>query len=189
MAYVEAGRAVSARMRPRVLAVIGAAAAGALVAATLARFGLSSRGAVWSAAQVLLVFLAAYDVATRRVPNRVTLPAAAAVVILRAALAPGALVETAAAGAAAFAFFLAFAVLTKEGVGMGDVKLAGLIGLLLGKAALLALLLGTIFGGVAAVSVLVASRGAGRGRAFAYAPYLCLGAAVAMLASHLPGLA
>jgi leader peptidase (prepilin peptidase)/N-methyltransferase len=189
MAYVEAGRAVSSRVRPRVLAVISAAAAGALVAATFARFGLGSRGAVWSAAQVLLVFFAAYDLATRRVPNRVTLPAAAAVVILRAAFAPGALAETAAAGAAAFAFFLAFAVLTKGGVGMGDVKLAGLIGLLLGNAALLALLLGTAFGGIASAGILVARRGGGRGRAFAYAPYLCLGAAVAILASRLPGLA
>jgi leader peptidase (prepilin peptidase) / N-methyltransferase len=188
MAYVEAGRAVSSRARQRMLVVIAAAAAGALVAATLARFGLSSRGAAWAVVQVLLVFLASYDVATRRVPNRVTLPAAAAAVILRAALAPGALVETLAAGAAAFAFFLAFAVLTKEGVGMGDVKLAGLIGLLLGKAALLALLLGAIFGGVAAVGIVVARRGGGRGQAFAYAPYLCLGAAVAILASHLPGL-
>src|SRR5262249_7303704 len=135
----------------------------------------------------LLVFVACFDVATRRVPNRLTIPTATALVVLRAAFAPSALPATLIAGAAAFAFFLLVFALTRGGIGMGDVKLAALVGLLLGKAALPALLIGTIAGGLASLLVLVARRG-GRGQTIAYAPYLCLGAALAILAFKLPEL-
>jgi leader peptidase (prepilin peptidase)/N-methyltransferase len=179
-------RALS-RARMHVLVVIGAAVGSALVAATLLHFGLRGQGAAWAAAQLLLCFLAVFDVATRRVPNRVTLPAAAAALILRAVLAPSSLVEAVAAGATAFAVFLVIAVLTRGGLGMGDVKLAGLLGLLLGRAVLPALLIGVILGGVASAAVFVMRRN-GRGRTIAYAPYLCLGGSVAILALGPPPL-
>src|SRR5438067_4062374 len=123
-----------ARPGLRGLGLVGSLAAVLLVGATLIRFGISIRGIVWAAAQVLLVFVACFDLATRRVPNRVILPAAAAAFVLRAAFAASSLPEALAAGAIAFAFFLLVAVLARGGMGMGDVKLAGLIGLLLGEA-------------------------------------------------------
>ena len=70
---------------------------------------------------------------------------------------------------------------------MGDVKLAGLLGLLLGSAALPALFLGVIAGGIASAAVLVTHRRE-RGRAIAYAPYLCFGGAVAIVAFSVPPL-
>jgi leader peptidase (prepilin peptidase)/N-methyltransferase len=167
---------------------VGGSFAGVLLAgAALVRFGLTAHGFVWAAAELLLVFLACYDLVTRRVPNRLTLPAAVAAVVLRAAFVPSSLPWALGAGAAAFAFFLLVAILTRGGMGMGDVKLAGLIGLLLGKAALSALFLGILAGGLASLAVLLAGR-RGRGYAIAYAPYLCLGAGIAILAFGPPAL-
>jgi leader peptidase (prepilin peptidase)/N-methyltransferase len=172
----------------RTLSIAGSAIAGALVAATFTRFGLGGEGAAWAAAQLLLVFLAAFDLATRRVPNWATAPAEVAVIVLRGAFAPSTLIEAAAAGAIAFGIFLVIAMITRGGIGMGDVKLAGLIGLLLGRAAVPALFLGIVAGGLASAVVLITHRG-GCHTAIAYAPYLCLGAAIGILAFSAPALA
>jgi leader peptidase (prepilin peptidase)/N-methyltransferase len=169
------------------LVVAGSFTATLLAGAAGVRFGGNAQGVLWAAAQVLLVFLACFDLATRRVPNRVLLPTAIAVVVLRAGFAPSTLPETLVAGAAAFAFFLVVIVLTRGGMGMGDAKLAALIGLLLGKAALPGLLIGILAGGLGSLAVLVLRRG-GRGQTIAYAPYLCLGAAIAILAFSVPEL-
>lgn len=174
------------RLRLRPLAVVGSLAGALFVAATLIRYGIDARAMLWAGAQLLLAFLACFDLATRRVPNWVTVPAAVVVVVLRGAFAPSTLLEMLTAGAIAFGFFLLVAVLTRGGLGMGDVKLAGLIGLLLGKAALPALFVGVVAGGAASLVVLVWSRR--RGHTVAYAPYLCFGAAIAILAFGPPPL-
>jgi prepilin signal peptidase PulO-like enzyme (type II secretory pathway) len=164
----------------------GIVIAGVLVALTLVRFGAGGLGAAWSLAQLLLVFIAAFDVATRRIPDRVTLPAMGIVLVLRLAFATGTVPEALVAGAAGFAAFFLLAVLTRGGFGMGDVKLAGLLGLLLGKALLASLVLGVVAGGIASAAVLIATRD--RRRAIAYGPYLCLGAVLGILALHPPPL-
>ena len=171
----------------RVLSVAASATAVFLAGAALARFGATANGIAWAAAELLLVFLAAFDIATRRVPNRVTAPAAVVVVVLRLAFVHSALLEMAVAGAAAFAVFLLLAVFARGGLGMGDVKLAGLLGLLLGTAVVPALFLGVIVGGVASAAVMLTHRGE-RGRTIAYAPYLCFGGAIAILAFTVPPL-
>ena len=173
--------------RRTTLAVAAAAAASALVVLTLRHYGVTALGAAWSGAQLLLVFVAAFDVMTRRIPNRVTAPAALVVLALRAAFEHSTLPAAAAAGAIAFGAFFLFALLTRGGIGMGDVKLVGLLGLLLGKAVLPALLLGVVAGGIGSLVVLVARSG-GRGHTFAYGPYLCLGAALGILAFGPPPL-
>lgn len=169
------------------LVVLASAAAIAFAGAAFARFGFSANGTAWAAAELLLVFLAAFDIATRRVPNRVTAPAALGVIVLRVAFVHSALTETFVAGGAAFAVFLFLAVFSRGGLGMGDVKLAGLLGLLLGTAAVPALFLGVIVAGIAAAAVLLTHRGQ-RGRTIAYAPYLCFGGAIAIVAFSAPPL-
>lgn len=175
------------RSRVVVIAGVGTLAGAALCAWTLARFGLGWRGATWALAQLLLVFVACFDVATRRIPNRAVLPAAVVVLLLRAVFTPGTLAQAAVAGVAAFLGFLALAAATRGGFGMGDVKLAGLLGLLLGKAVLAALFVGVVAGGLGSAVAVVVHRG-GRGRTLAYGPYLCLGAALAILAFEPPSL-
>lgn len=77
-------------------------------------------------------------------------------------------------------FFL-FALLSRGTLGAGDVKLAGVIGLMVGfPQAVAALLQGVLLAGLAAILLLVTRR-AGRKSYMAYAPYLCLAALVALL--------
>ena len=158
-----------------------------LAAATLVVRGADIDGICWAAVQVVLVALAAEDLRSRRIPNAVTAPAAVAAVALRVALERSELVEILVAGAGAFAVFLVLALVTRGGLGMGDVKLAGLLGLLLGTAVVTALFLGTLAGGVASAALL--ARGRKRGTTLAYGPYLCFGGAAAVLLLHLPRLA
>jgi leader peptidase (prepilin peptidase) / N-methyltransferase len=163
------------------------AVAALLAITTMVVRGADADGICWALVQVVLVGLAAEDLRSRRIPNAVTAPAAAAAIVLRAAFERSELVEILIAGAGAFAFFLILALLTRGGLGMGDVKLAGLLGLLLGTAVAPALFVGTLAGGVASAALL--ARGRKRGTTLAYGPYLCLGGAVAVLALHLPRLA
>lgn len=178
LAAVPALRIVESGRRYALVAT--ALATCAAVGLTLRHFGLTTEGFVWSAVQVLLGFIAAWDVLTRRILNAVVVPAALVVIVARAVFAPSALPESLLAGVLAFAVFLMLAILARGGLGMGDVKLAGLIGLLLGRASVGALLAGCIAGGVAAV-LLILSRRATAKSTFAYGPYLALGAALWIL--------
>jgi leader peptidase (prepilin peptidase)/N-methyltransferase len=165
----------------------GVFAAVSLVYLTFARFGAGGVATAWSLAQLLLVFIACFDVLTHRIPNRATVPAAAVVLVLRAVFSTGTLPEALIAGVAGFAAFFLLVIVTRGGFGMGDVKLAALLGLLLGEALLPALLFGVVFGGIASAVVALAVQG-GRRKAIAYGPYLCLGAALGILAFSPPPL-
>lgn len=159
-------------MAPAVLAA-------GLAALTVVRLGADADGLAWALAQLLLVGIAAYDAATRRILNVVTGPAVVAAIALRVAFVRSALPEVLIAGAVAAVAFLLFAVAT-GGLGMGDVKLAGLLGALLGEAALPGLIVGTVVGGIVSLA-LIAHSSEWRGRKIPYGPYLCLGGAVAIL--------
>lgn len=167
-------------------AYLPAAVAVALAVATVVARGPGVDAICWAAVQVALVALAAEDIRCRRIPNAVTGPAAAAAVGLRVAFERSELVEILLAGAGAFAVFLAVAVIARGGLGMGDVKLAGLLGLLLGTAVIPALFLGTLAGAIASAAIMVRRRE--RGATMAYGPYLCFGGAIAVLALNLPRL-
>lgn len=176
--------AEEARAQRRFL-VPGLVVTGVMAVLTVVHLGASADSVGWGLAQCLLGGLAIADLETRRIPNVVTGPAAVLAVTLRVAFVHSALIEILVAGAAAAAVFLLFALFARMGV--GDVKLAGLLGLLLGRAVVPGLLVGTIAGGVAAIALL-ASPVAWRGRTLAYGPYLCLGGAVAILAFGPPAL-
>jgi leader peptidase (prepilin peptidase)/N-methyltransferase len=171
----------------RLAAPAAVVVAAGVVSATLVRYGLGWTGAAWSAVQVALVALAWVDLRERRLPNAIVVPLGAAAIVLRAAFERHALVEILVAGAIAFIAFLALAVATRGGLGMGDVKLAAAEGLLVGKVAVEALLLGVVLGGLAA-ALLLATRRAGRRTTYAYGPYLALGAVIAILAFGPPPL-
>jgi leader peptidase (prepilin peptidase)/N-methyltransferase len=130
-----------------------------------------------------LVPLALVDLATRRLPNALTGPAAALAVALGLALDPGGEAERLLAGAAAGGFFLAAALAYPQGMGMGDVKLAAVLGLFLGREVTAALLVALI-AGVAAGAAIIARKGAAAGRktAIPFGPFLALGGVVAVLA-------
>jgi leader peptidase (prepilin peptidase) / N-methyltransferase len=163
-----------------------AALALALAGLTVATKGADANDVAWGGVQALLVVIAAEDIRTRRIRNVVVGSAGVLAVLARLAFAADELVPCLVAGLVAFLVFLVLALIVRGGIGMGDVKLAGLIGLLLGGTAAAALFIGTVAGGAAAVVLLVRSRS--RRATYAYGPYLCFGAACAILALDVPRL-
>jgi leader peptidase (prepilin peptidase)/N-methyltransferase len=130
-----------------------------------------------------LVPMALIDLDHRIIPNALTGPAALVAVVLGLALDPSGQVERLAAGALAGGFFLAAALARPGGMGMGDVKLAGVLGLFLGAPVAVALLVALV-AGVAVSAVIVARVGveAGRRTAVPFGPFLALGGVAAVLA-------
>lgn len=127
-----------------------------------------------------LVPVTLIDLDTRRIPNAITLPSAIAALAAGLALDLDFVPEQLIAGAAAFAFFFLAAWLYPRGMGMGDVKLAGVLGLYLGRAVAPAIFIALITGVVVGI-VIIARVGqeAGRKTAVPFGPFLALGGIVA----------
>ncbi|MEZ4734438.1 MAG: A24 family peptidase [Caldilineaceae bacterium] len=119
--------------------------------------------------------VAVIDLEHRLVLNRMLLAALPLVFAVHLAQGMGALLSALLGALVGFGIFLLIALLVRGGMGMGDVKLAGLIGLSTGISGVLpALLIGIMAGGVGAILILVRHRFR-RGQHMAYAPYLVLG--------------
>ena len=131
----------------------------------------------------VLVPVALIDLEHRIIPNKITLPAAVAAVAIGCALDVRGVPEQLIAGAGAGGFLLFFALAYPRGMGMGDVKLAAVLGLFLGRsvavAILAAVLLGTVVG-----SLVMARVGVEKGRktAVPFGPFLALGGVIALFA-------
>lgn len=130
----------------------------------------------------VLIALAGIDLEHRIVPNRVVLPAAAWAVAAAAAVATSELPELLIAGAAAFLALLVAALAYPAGMGMGDVKLAGVMGLYLGSAVAPALLAAFAGGALVGVGILLREGGGARKKGVPFAPFLALGGLVGVLA-------
>jgi leader peptidase (prepilin peptidase)/N-methyltransferase len=130
----------------------------------------------------ILVPVALIDLDHRIIPNKITLPASVAAVAIGLTLRPSAVPEQLIAGAAAGGFLLVFLLLYPRGMGMGDVKLAAVLGLFLGRsvavAVLVSVLVGAVFG-----TVVMARLGVKQGRktAVPFGPFLAFGGVVALL--------
>jgi leader peptidase (prepilin peptidase)/N-methyltransferase len=157
------------------------AVAGALVAsACFARFGLGGEGAVAACFAAVLVVLAAIDLERRIIPNRIVVPAATLILIAQIGLNPDRALEWTAAALGAALFLLLPLLVYPNGMGMGDVKLALLLGVGLGWAIVPALVIGLLAAFVVALAVLVRGGLAARKTALPFGPFLALGALVAL---------
>jgi leader peptidase (prepilin peptidase)/N-methyltransferase len=159
---------------------------GALFVATALRHPDPWRAVLLAPFLGVLVALAVIDARTKKLPNRIVYPtlAASAVYLAGAALAGGP-VDLLRAGIGFLAYgggLLVVALVSPKGMGMGDVKLAALIGLVLGALGLryvaVAAGLGILLGGVGAVVALLA--GASRKQAVPFGPFLAAGAVLAV---------
>jgi leader peptidase (prepilin peptidase) / N-methyltransferase len=130
----------------------------------------------------VLVALAVIDARTRRLPNVIVLPSAAVVLAAQIALAPDRALEWLAAAFAAFLFLLVAHVAYPAGLGMGDVKLAFLLGAALGWAVAGALLIGLLTAALAGIAIMVHDGWGGRKRALPLGPFLALGGILAAVA-------
>ena len=151
-----------------------------LVAACVWKFGLSGEAAVAGFFCAVLVAVTATDLTHRIVPNRIVLPATVVVLAARTVLEPRPEWALGALGASLFLFVAAVAY--PAGMGMGDVKLALLMGAALGKSVPVALLAGMIFALVPSVVLLARHGSAARKMGIPFAPFLALGSIVALFA-------
>ena len=185
----DAARPSAARMAGTALAL------GVLLAGALLFTGLRPATVAFAWAGCAAVVLASVDLLAHRLPDRVTYPAygvcALALTVDAAVLdAWEPLVRALVAAAAAFAVAAAAAAVSPEGLGFGDVKLLGLLGLVLGWAGwgvlLAGVFLGLVVGAVVSV-VLLATRRAGWRTALPFGPPLLAGAVLALtLAGPVP---
>jgi leader peptidase (prepilin peptidase) / N-methyltransferase len=160
--------------------LIEALTAALCVGAVLARHSTSA--IALSVVLILLVVPAALiDLEYRIIPNRITALGAVLALGIGLALDPPGEPARLIAAAAAGGFLLLAALAYPGGMGMGDVKLAGMMGLFLGAAVAPALLI-ALLAGVLLGTVVIARKGAQEGRktAIPFGPFLALGALVAI---------
>lgn len=133
----------------------------------------------------VLVPTAVIDLDHRIIPNTLMAAGAIAAVAIGLLTDPGGEAERLIAGACAGAFLLAAALAYPRGMGMGDVKLAAVLGLFLGREVAVALLVALIAGTLVGVA-LMARRGVAEGRrtAIPFGPFLAFGGVVALLAGE-----
>ena len=163
--------------RQRVPAIALAAGA-ALAALAVFRLGVTPSGLRAAALLAVLTALAAVDIRARVLPNRIVGPAIAGVLSWQLVFFTGAWSEWLLAGAGAGVLLILPGLLVPGAVGMGDVKLAVLLGLALGAGVVPALVLAFLAAAPAAVIILALR---GRRATMPYGPFLALGAAVVLV--------
>ena len=149
-----------------------------LVAACVAVFGLTWDAAVATLFCCALVAVSITDFEHRIIPNRIVLPAAVLILAAQTVLHPS--VEWALAGLGASGFLLLAALAKPGGMGMGDVKLALLLGVMLGRVVPVALMLGMLAALVPSLVLLARHGSAARKMAIPFGPFLALGGVVGL---------
>lgn len=148
--------------------------------AALRQGGWNVQSAVLMLYAWFFLAVAVIDLEHRRVLNRMLGPALPVMIGVSLWLGVPTPASALLGALAGFGFFLLVALLRRGGMGMGDVKLAGLIGLATGLGGVLvALVVGIFAGGVAALALLGVTR-FDRRATMAYAPYLVVGAWAAL---------
>jgi leader peptidase (prepilin peptidase)/N-methyltransferase len=130
---------------------------------------------------LLLVGVTVTDLRTRLIPNRMLAAASLVALAIVAASDPASLPERFASAFGAGAFLGAAHAARPEGMGLGDVKLAAVVGLYLGSAVAIALLVALSAGALAGLVLLARHGASARSRAIPFAPFIATGAAVACL--------
>ena len=151
-----------------------------LIAACALVFGFTAEALVAAFFCTVLVAISVIDLERYVIPNRIVLPSAGIVLAAQTVLDPSPEWVLAGLGAAAF-FFLA-ALAYPAGMGMGDVKLALLLGFMLGRTVPVAMMVGMIAALVPAVVMLVRHGQAARKMKIPFGPFLALGGVFALFA-------
>lgn len=129
-----------------------------------------------------LVAVTLTDLERKIIPNKVLLVAAVLGVAIAAVSDPGSLPERAAAAAAAGGLLFLAALAYPRGMGLGDVKLAAVMGLFLGRDVGAALLVALLAGSLVGLAIMAREGAAARKRGIPFGPFLALGGVVGLLA-------
>jgi leader peptidase (prepilin peptidase) / N-methyltransferase len=151
-----------------------------LVAACFWHFGLTGDALVAAYFCAVLVALSAIDVERRILPNAIVLPSFVLVLSAQIALHPDQTHEWVLGALGASLFLFAALLAYPKGMGMGDVKLALLLGAMLGKLVGVGLMLGMLAAMVLAVALMARHGAAARKMAIPFGPFLAFGAIVAL---------
>jgi len=155
---------------------------GLLIAGCVLAFGLTAQAAVAAVFCAVLVAVSAIDLEHRIIPNRIVLPAT--VVVLAANTARDLSPEWALAALGASGFLFAAALVYPGGMGMGDVKLALLMGAGLGRTVPVALMAGMLAAMVPSVGLLIRHGSKARKMGIPFGPFLAIGSVVALFWGH-----
>jgi leader peptidase (prepilin peptidase)/N-methyltransferase len=134
---------------------------------------------------VVLVPVTLIDFDHQIIPNKITLPAALSALVIGAITDPAYLPTQLVAGLAGAGFLLVFVLAYPRGMGLGDVKLAGVLGLFLGVSVAVAIMAGVLLGTVVGAGVM-ARVGVAQGRKtkIPFGPFLAAGGVIALFAGH-----
>ena len=153
-----------------------------LVAGCVWKFGPRPEALVAAVFCLVLVAISATDIEHGIIPNRIVLPAAAVILAAQTAIHPSP--QWAVGALAAGGFLFAAALMAPGGMGMGDVKLALVLGAMLGVTVSVAMFVGLLAAMVPAI-VLFARLGVGARKVkLPFGPFLAIGAVVALFAGH-----
>jgi len=151
-----------------------------LFAACFLAFGLTAYAFLAAGFCAVLVAISAIDIEHRIVPNRIVVPATGIVLVVNTLIDPS--VEWLLGGLAGFTFLFIAAVIYPAGMGMGDVKLAALLGVMLGRDVAVALMAGMLLAIVPSVVLLARHGSKARKMGIPFAPFLAGGGIVALFA-------
>lgn len=193
--FLEAVRSMPERLRRRSLHGVAVhfpmleVSTAALFGVMVIRFGISWVLPAYLYLAAMAVLLAVIDVQHQRLPNFILLPSAAAALILLTVAAVSrdswdSLLRAVLGAVVLFVLYLALALISPAGMGMGDVKLAGVLGLYLGFLGWRVLILGTAGGFILAAlmgAVLLAVRRVGKRTLLPFGPSMLLAALAAVL--------
>jgi leader peptidase (prepilin peptidase) / N-methyltransferase len=149
-----------------------------LLAGCVLAFGLSAETAIAAFFCTVLVAVSAIDLEHRIIPNRIVLPATVFVLVANTArdLSP----EWALAALGASGFLFAAALAYPAGMGMGDVKLALLLGAALGKTVSVALMAGMLAAMIPGLVLIVRHGAKARKMGIPFGPFLAVGSVIAL---------
>jgi leader peptidase (prepilin peptidase)/N-methyltransferase len=158
-------------------------AVGALFAATvLVHGGHPAEIAIDLVFATMLVAVTLTDLERRVIPNKILLAGAIACVAIALPTDPAGMPERLIAAAAAGGMFFLAALAYPAGMGLGDVKLAAVMGLFLGRSVAPAIFVALLAGSLVGVALIARHGARGRKMAIPFGPFLALGGLVGMLA-------
>jgi leader peptidase (prepilin peptidase) / N-methyltransferase len=151
-----------------------------LVVSSFVRFGATGHALVGAIFAAALVLLTAIDLDRRLLPDVIVLPTLVVVLILQIAIYPQHTLEWVLAALGAALFFFIPIIVYPAGMGMGDVKLAALLGAALGKSVVVAIAIALLAAGAFALLVLAREGLGARKKAVPFGPFLALGGLVVL---------
>ncbi len=129
-----------------------------------------------------LIALAGIDFDHKLLPNKIVYPMAAFGLVATLLVDRDDLVENLIAGAGAFLFLFLAVLAYPRGMGMGDVKLAGAMGLYLGLSIIPAMLIAFLTGSIVGLAIMAREGAQARKKAVPFGVFLALGGIVGVLA-------